>query len=598
MIVSPPPSSINGGICRAELSCFIQQVVMGRWFSLFASFLIMSGAGGVYLFASYSKDIKSTLKCDQTTLNKIGFYKDLGSNVGVIAGLLAEVAPPWFVILIGAALNFVGYFKIWQAVTGKIIRPTVEFFCFYIMVGANSQNFANTVVLVSCVKNFPERRGVMLGLLKGFVGLSGAIMTQIYGAIYDHDTKSLILLLAWFPSLISIVFVKTIREMRAVKHPNEFRVFVQFLCVTVILALFLTALIFVQKKVPFNQTAHITIVAAIFALLLVPLLIAIREEIIMWNLNKRTVGNRFTRIRIDNPQSAPSCSASCSSSSVLEQPKQSNSCFAAIFNKPKRGEDFTIPQAIFSVDMLILLTTMLIGVGANLTAIDNLGQIGESLNYPPETINSFISLVSIFNFTGRIFSGFVSEILLEKFKFPRPMMLTLILLVSCVGYLIVAFPFNNSLCIASIIIGFSLGSQVPLHFAMISEFFGLKHYSTLFNFGQLSCPIGSYILNVMVIGKLYDEMAMTGSNASKFHCEGSKCFEQSFTILAGLTFVVAMVSLVLVRRTAEFYRGDIYQKFREDMDSLKTEMEFYPLESKRMKIGNLTFDKHAINFKK
>lgn len=117
---------------------------MGRWFSLFASFLIMSGAGGVYLFASYSKDIKSTLKCDQTTLNKIGFYKDLGSNVGVIAGLLAEVAPPWFVILIGAALNFVGYFKIWQAVTGKIIRPTVEFFCFYIMVGANSQNFANT----------------------------------------------------------------------------------------------------------------------------------------------------------------------------------------------------------------------------------------------------------------------------------------------------------------------------------------------------------------------------------------------------------------------------------------------------------------------
>ena len=102
----------------------------------------------------------------------------------------------------------------------------------------------------------------------------------------------------------------------------------------------------------------------------------------------------------------------------------------------------------------------------------------------------------------------------------------------------------------------------------------------------------------MVIGKLYDEMAMTGSNASEFHCEGSKCFEQSFTILAGLTFVVAMVSLVLVRRTAEFYRGDIYQKFREDMDSLKTEMEFYPLESKRMKIGNLTFDKREINFKK
>lgn len=126
------------------MSSFIRQVVVGRWFSVFASFLIMSGAGGVYLFAYYSKDIKSTLRCDQTTLNKIGFYKDLGSNVGVIAGLLAEVVPTWFLLLIGAAFNFLGYFKIWQGVTGKIVRPTVGYFCFYIMIGANSINFANT----------------------------------------------------------------------------------------------------------------------------------------------------------------------------------------------------------------------------------------------------------------------------------------------------------------------------------------------------------------------------------------------------------------------------------------------------------------------
>ncbi|XP_022970392.1 uncharacterized protein LOC111469392 [Cucurbita maxima] len=570
MIVSATPSS-NAGIGSGELGSFVRQVVAGRWFSLFASFLVMAGAGGVYLFAYYSTDIKTTLQCDQTTLNKIGFYKDLGSNVGIVAGLLAEVAPTWVLLLIGAALNFVGYFKIWQGVTGKIVSPTVAYFCFYIMVGANSQNFANTGVLVTCVKNFPERRGVMLGLAKGFVGLSGAIMTQIYTAIYGDDTRSLILLLGWLPSLISLIFISTIREIKAVKHPNEFRVFVHFLCVSVILALFLAALIFIQKRIRFDQSAHAAVVAAIAALLLLPLLIAIREEIVLWNLNKRTIG-------IHPPQASPN-------------PPPSSS------NKPSRGEDHTIPQAIFSADMLILCITMLIGVGASLTAIDNLRQIGESHGYPSETINSLIVLVSIFNFTGRIFSGFVSDILLEKFKFPRPLMLTLVLLVSCIGHLLVAFPFHGSLYIASIVIGFSLGAQVPLHFAMISELFGLKHYSTLFNFGQLSCPIGSYILNVMVTGRLYDEMAKATSGIGGLHCEGHSCYEQSFVILAGLTFFVALVSLILVGRTREFYRGDIYKKFREDMESLKTKMEFYTLDDKRTRIGNLLVDKHSINFK-
>lgn len=448
-------------------------------------------------------------------------------------------------------------------------------------------------MLVTCVKNFPERRGVMLGLLKGFVGLSGAIMTQLYIAIYGHDTNSLVLLIAWFPSIISLIFVYTIREIKAVKHPNEFRVFVQFLCVTVLLAIFLTVLVFVQKRVRFHQSAHIAIVSAILALLFVPLLISIREELLLWNLNKRTIPtNPFTRIRIENnPQTTTTPIPSSNQT-------QFSSCFANIFNKPERGEDYTVLQAIFSIDMLILCSTMLIGVGASLTAIDNLGQIGESQGYPSETINSFISLVSIFNFTGRIFSGFVSEILLEKFKFPRPLMLTLILLISCIGHLLVAFPFEDSLFVASIIIGFSMGSQVPLHFAMISEIFGLKHYSTLFNFGQLSCPIGSYILNVMVTGKMYDKVAQLGSNPNKFHCAGSHCYEQSFLILGGLTFIVAMISLVLVMRTRDFYRGDIYKKFREDMESLKTEVEFYKVNEKRTRIGNLLVDKHTINFKR
>ncbi|KAI6676561.1 hypothetical protein NL676_037357 [Syzygium grande] len=49
----------GGGCCCGGR--FVLQVLRGRWFMMFASFLIMAGAGATYLFGVYSKDIKSTL---------------------------------------------------------------------------------------------------------------------------------------------------------------------------------------------------------------------------------------------------------------------------------------------------------------------------------------------------------------------------------------------------------------------------------------------------------------------------------------------------------------------------------------------------------
>jgi hypothetical protein len=58
-----------------------------------------------------------------------------------------------------------------------------------------------------------------------------------------------------------------------------------------------------------------------------------------------------------------------------------------------------------------------------------------------------------------------------------------------------------------VIIGFCIGAQLPLSSAIISEIFGLKHYSTLYNIGPISHPTGSYIFNVRVAGHLYDKEA-------------------------------------------------------------------------------------------
>ncbi|XP_027166464.1 protein NUCLEAR FUSION DEFECTIVE 4-like [Coffea eugenioides] len=560
-------------------------LLTGRWFTLFASLLIMSVNGGAYLFGVYSNDIKSTLGYDQTTLNLVSFYKDLGSNLGIISGLINEVCPPWVVLAIGAVMNFFGYFMIWLAVTGRTPKPQVWQLCLYIFIGADSQAFAHTGSLITTVKNFPESRGVVLGLLKGFVGLSGAIMTQMYHALNGDDTESIILLVGWLPAAVSVVFLPAIRLMKVVKQKNELRLFYSILYISLGLASFLMVIIIIQERLTFGQSEYIASAVAVLILVFSPLLVVAKEEFSTWKSKRLLLPSSDISHHIQVEPAVTQVS--------LQTPTIAS--MRNVFHPPELGEDYTILQAVFSLDLLILLISTSCGIGGALTAIDNLGQIGKSLGYPSNSITTFVSLVSIWNYLGRVAAGFSSEFLQTKYKFPRSLMLTFVLALACVGHILIAFAVPNSLYIASVIIRFCVGAQWTLLFAIVSEIFGLKYYSTLFQFGAFGCPIGAYILNVKVAGHLYDKEAikqmvakgLTRQSGQDLTCFGGKCYRKSFIIIAAATLFSCLVSLVLVVRTREFYKGDIYRKFRDG-----TKMDFADATGSEAYDGTITKSKH------
>ncbi|XVF75618.1 hypothetical protein PTKIN_Ptkin13bG0201100 [Pterospermum kingtungense] len=586
-------TTTNNGFSGGGCCPFLLQVIRGRWFMISASFLIMAGAGATYLFGVYSKDIKATLGYDQSTLNLLSTFKDLGANVGVLSGLLAEVTPTWFVLLVGSVMNFSGYFMIWLAVTKRIATPKVWQMCAYICIGANSQNFANTGSLVTCVKNFPESRGMMLGLMKGFVGLSGAVFTQLYYAIYGDDSKSLILLIGWLPAVISLAFVYNIRIMKISSHPNELKVFYEYLSISIVLAFLLMGLTIAQKKVTFSHIGYVVSAFVVCFMLFLPFLIAIREEFYTWKSKKQFTAPSSVIVEAPPP---PETAASKSdiepefTENIIEKNHQEASCYANICNPPKRGEDYSIFQALLSIDMLLVFVAVFCGLGCSLTAVDNLGQIGESLGYPHQTVSTFVSLLSIWNYFGRVFAGFVSEIILLKYKIPRPLIMAIALFLAAVGDILIAFPWPGSVYIASLLIGFAFGAQHSILFIIVSELFGLKHYSTLFNCAQLPSPLGSYVLNVRIVGKLYDREAlkqvaakgMTRSMVKELTCIGKQCYRLSFSILAAVNIFGFLATMILVFRSRKFYGGDIYKRFRDEMEANEREMALKQAEFKHV----------------
>ncbi|RVW38563.1 Protein nuclear fusion defective 4 [Vitis vinifera] len=213
-----------------------------KWLGFVTAVWVQSISGNNYTFSNYSDALKSLMALTQLQLNNLSVAKDVGKAFGLLSGLASDRLSTPMMLLIGSIEGLVGYGVQWLVVSRKIQPLPYWQMCIFLCMGGNSTTWMNTAVLVTCIRNFRTNRGPVSGILKGYVGLSTAIFTDLCTALFADDPAIFLLMLAIIPLLVclsAILFLREVPSSTAAGEKEETKFFNLFNIVAVVLAVYL-----------------------------------------------------------------------------------------------------------------------------------------------------------------------------------------------------------------------------------------------------------------------------------------------------------------------------------------------------------------------
>ncbi|CAI9281346.1 unnamed protein product [Lactuca saligna] len=390
----------------------IKKIENSKLIATVASIWIQCTGGASYAFGIYSAALKSSQGYDQSTLDTVSVFKDIGANIGVLASLLYHAVTnnhrdstssssrfkcglP-IVYLFGVAQCFFGYFLMWLSITRRIYKPSVLLMCIFMFMASHAQTFFNTANIVVAVRNFPDYGGTTIGIMKNFVifiysGLSRSKRSDTNTNLHDvlRRQTNQIHTNACRGSISRLPHSHVSHSRKPLKH-NE-----------VTIAGYLTITLYLQNKIVFSSRAHQEAREA--------LIVASESQVV----------------------------ASHGGSPAVEM---------------------NLLQAMTIVNFWLLLASMVCAMGSGLATINNVTQIGQSLNYSTTKIIRILSLWSIWNFLGRFSGGYLSDFSLHEWGWgDRCSSISITLLAMVVGHLWIAY--GGNLLFGTAVIGICYGSQ-------------------------------------------------------------------------------------------------------------------------------------------
>ncbi|KAG8379769.1 hypothetical protein BUALT_Bualt07G0123900 [Buddleja alternifolia] len=528
------------------------------WVGLGAAVWVQIAAGNAYTFPLYSPSLRSVLGFNQMQLTILGVANDIGENVGILPGIACNKFPPWAVLLVGVFASFFGYGVLWLAVSQTVQSIPYWVLWLALCVATNSSAWLGTAVLVTNMRNFPLSRGTVAGILKGYVGLSAAVFTEVYSMVLNNSASNHLLLLTLGIPIIGLLMMYFIRPCTPASGEDSYE-HVHFLFVqaaSLALAIYLLTTTILKNLLPLGNTLSYIFIAIMVILLMAPLAIPLKMTLFPANSKKSGPPAGDSESDEMDPLLVSSSSATYLGSFYESEDVSEIDLLLAVGEgavkkkrKPRRGEDFSFREAVVKADFWLLWLVYFLGIGSGITVLNNLAQIGVSFGVDDATI--LLSLFSFCNFLGRLGAGAVSEHFVRSKTIPRTFWMTVTQIIMILTFLLYASALNGTLYAATALLGICYGVQVGIMIPTASELFGLKHFGIISSFMSLGNPVGALLFSGFLAGQVYDSEAAKQLGPS---CMGPNCFRVTFLVLAGVCGLGTLLSIVLSIRIRPVYQ--------------------------------------------
>ncbi|KAI3869734.1 hypothetical protein MKW98_030915 [Papaver atlanticum] len=545
------------------------------WVGLGAAVWVQIAAGNGYNFPLYSHSLKSVLGYSQQQLTMLGVANDIGENVGILPGLICNKFPPWAILLIGTFACFFGYGVLWLFISRTVQDLPYWLLWIALCIATNSSAWLGTAVLVTNMRNFPLSRGTVAGILKGYVGLSAAVYTEIYSAILHKSSSKLLLFLTLVVPAMCLAMIYFVRPCTpgSVEDLVEHRHFVFTQAASVCLGIYLLTTTVLDDVLTLSTYISYAFIAVMVLLLTAPLAIPLKMTLFpsrKSGMQDRPDGSSDQLFSLDDSSDKTEALLTPSSSTNYLQEGDDISDVDLLIaegegaikkkRRPRRGEDFKLREAFVKADFWLLFMVYFFGVGSGVTVLNNLAQIGIAQGTSDTAI--LLSIFSFGNFLGRLGGGVVSEHFVRSKTIPRTVWMTVSQLVMAIAYLLFASALNGTLFAATALLGVCYGVQFSVMVPTASELFGLKHFGVIYNFMLLGNPLGAVIFSGGLAGYLYDKEVENQQQqgldgmifASSVSCLGPNCFRLTFLVLAGVCGLGSILSAILTIRIRPVYQ--------------------------------------------
>lgn len=585
---------------------------------------VAMGTGTSYAFGIYSGALKESFGFTQSQLDSIPSFASLVGLLSPLGGMLSDRWGSRAACLIAACFAGMG-FALFYAIALEMGKPTVlalanslgtttpVIYCPLMAVLLGTALFGGAVatgaVFSSAVRNYSGQKGLVVGLMKTFVGIGAGVFTQLYSGFVGKPSSSVesglnFLLYLALATLtmngVSSLALSTFPEPSSKGLDKVLQLRLLMVYVVLLVLLFTVASVGIVQHL-LDNTGSLVASCVVLVILLSPF-VSLLFDIFFGSTQMESADKDLNRVlngsitqkilelpvedgvtgeaedsdysRTNQQQDLDADESVSRESSADAESQQSGNCTGKIY---PLGRDVNLWGMLRTPEAWMILVSFSINMGSGYMVITNVSQMAASLSLAPSVVSTAVTLLSCGNGLGRLLTGLGSDILLGHFKvgtrviqrpvcfgkrrtFPRPIWMAFALIVGTLGHTVMVVGAQTGhgggqaalFWFGSTLIGVGFGSTFPLEVVITAELFGNKNVGANFMFFDGFCAL----VAAMLFGKFIPQTVYEShSHDGGLTCLGPECFLFAHLIQIACNVVALVLILIVVKRTFGLYQN-------------------------------------------